>query len=78
MNKKVTVVLNEIEKVKKFNNEVSTYECDIDLIRWRYVIDAKSVMGVFSLDLSKPVDVVIHSDNEEEINRFIEAMKKFA
>ena len=79
MDKKVTVLLNDITKAKEFNNEASTYdECDIDLVRGRYVIDAKSIMGIFSLDLSKPVDVVIHSDNEEEINRFIEAMKKFA
>jgi hypothetical protein len=41
------------------------------------VIDAKSIMGIYTLDLSKPVDVVLHSDDNTEIDRFYEVMKEF-
>ena len=75
--KKVTVLLNDFSKIKKFNNEVVKFESDIDLIKGRYVIDAKSTMGIFNLDLSVPVDVVIHSNDEEEIKRFNEVMEEF-
>ena len=74
---RTTVVLNEISAIKKFNNEVEKFESDIDLIKGRYVIDAKSLIGLFTLDLSTPVDIVIHSENEDEIKRFYEAMKEF-
>ena len=74
---RTTVVLNEISTIKKFNNEVEKFESDIDLIKGRYVIDAKSLIGLFTLDLSTPVDIVIHSENEDEIKRFYEAMKEF-
>ena len=56
--------LNTIDKVKRFSNIVLTYESDIDAIRGRYIIDAKSIMGIFSLDLSKPIELNIHADNE--------------
>lgn len=77
MNSKVTVVLNDYTKIKKFCNEVSTFESDIDLVKGRYVVDAKSLMGVFTIDLSLPVDVVIYSEDEEEIERFNEVMEEF-
>ena len=75
--KKVTVILNDFTKIKKFSNEVIKFQCDIDLVKGRYVIDAKSTMGIFTLDLSMPVDVVIHSDNDEEIKRFNMVMEDF-
>jgi len=50
------ISLNSIDKVKAFVN------CDFDLVSGRYVIDAKSIMGIFSLDLSKPIDLNIHAD----------------
>ena len=77
MNSKVTVVLNDYTKIKKFCNEVSTFESDIDLVKGRYVVDAKSLMGVFTIDLSLPVDVVIYSEDEKEIERFNEVMEEF-
>ena len=77
MNSKVTVVLNDYTRIKKFCNEVSTFESDIDLVKGRYVVDAKSLMGVFTIDLSLPVDVVIYSEDEEEIERFNEVMEEF-
>ena len=58
----VTISLNSIEKVKQFVNLISKYERDFDLTSGRYVIDAKSIMGIFSLDLSKPLKLDIHDD----------------
>lgn len=60
--KTVKISLNSIDKVKSFVNTISQYSFDFDLISGRYVIDAKSIMGIFSLDLSKPIDLNIHAD----------------
>ncbi len=61
--KTVQISLNSIDKVKSFVNAITQYEYDFDLISGRYVIDAKSIMGIFSLDLSKPIDLAIHAEN---------------
>ncbi|MCI5501980.1 MAG: HPr family phosphocarrier protein [Lachnospiraceae bacterium] len=60
--KTVKITLNSIDKVKAFVNDVSKFTTDFDLVSGRYVIDAKSIMGIFSLDLSKPIDLNIHDD----------------
>ena len=60
---KVVISLNSIDKVKSFVNTISQYDFDFDLISGRYVIDAKSIMGIFSLDLSKPIDLNIHAED---------------
>ena len=60
--KTLKISLNCIDKVKAFVNEISKFDCDFDLVSGRYVIDAKSIMGIFSLDLSKPIDLNIHAD----------------
>ena len=60
--KTVKISLNSIDKVKAFVNEISKFDCDFDLVSGRYVIDAKSIMGIFSLDLSKPIDLNVHGD----------------
>ncbi len=66
--KTVKISLNSIDKVKSFVNEITKYDNDFDLVSGRYVIDAKSIMGIFSLDLSKPIDLNIHADdNVDEI-----------
>ena len=77
MRTKITVALNDFIKIKNFSSEVVKFESDIDLVKGRYIIDAKSTIGIFTLDLSSPVDVVIHSDNDEEIRRFNEVMEAF-
>lgn len=59
------VILPTVDKVKEFVSLASKQDCDLDLVSGRHVIDAKSIMGVFSLDLSKPIDFVIHLDGEE-------------
>ena len=64
--KTVRISLNSIDKVKSFVNELFHYsDVDFDLVSGRYVIDAKSIMGIFSLDLSKPIDLNIHADDGE-------------
>ncbi len=61
--KNVKISLNSIDKVKAFVNTIARYDLDFDLVSGRYVIDAKSIMGIFSLDLSKPIDLNIHGDS---------------
>ena len=62
--KTIKISLNSIDKVKSFVNAITQFNFDFDLISGRYVIDAKSIMGIFSLDLSKPIDLNIHSENQ--------------
>ena len=64
MMKTVQISLNSIDKVKAFVKEITKYDNDFDLVSGRYVIDAKSIMGIFSLDLSKPIDLNIHAEGE--------------
>jgi len=59
----VDISLNSIDKVKSFVNDINRFDCDFDLVSGRYVIDAKSIMGIFSLDLSKAITLNIHSDD---------------
>ena len=63
--KTVQISLNSIDKVKSFVNEITKYDYDFDLVSGRYVIDAKSIMGIFSLDLSKPIELNIHAENQD-------------
>ncbi|MGN0674286.1 MAG: HPr family phosphocarrier protein [Oscillospiraceae bacterium] len=60
--------------VKNFVSAVTTFECDFDIVAERYVVDAKSIMGIFSLDLSKPLALHINSDDEKEINDVLKAI----
>ncbi|MDE6727044.1 MAG: HPr family phosphocarrier protein [Oscillospiraceae bacterium] len=55
--------INTIEDVKSFVSVVTGVEFDVDIVSGRYAIDAKSIMGIFSLDLSKDLELRIHSDN---------------
>ena len=71
--KTVRVCLASIDKVKGFVNDISRFNTDFDLISGRYVIDAKSIMGIFSLDLSKPIELTIHeSDEIDEILKVLQ------
>ena len=60
--KTLKISLNSVDKVKAFVNEIIKFDCDFDLVSGRYVIDAKSIMGIFSLDLSKPINLNIHAE----------------
>lgn len=73
----ITVILNSIDRVKDFVNTVSRLECDVDIVSGRYVIDAKSIMGIFSIDLSSPVMLRIHADGEDA-EAAVQAVRAFA
>lgn len=72
----VKVNLNSTEKVKDFCNKVFNIEETIDLKSGRYVVDAKSIMGIFSLNLSKDFVMIIHAD-EERANAIKDILKEF-
>ena len=72
--KTVKVSLNAYDKIKSFVNLLTKFDADFDLTSGRYVVDAKSIMGIFSLDLSKPIKVDVHSD---EGDAFIAEMAPF-
>ena len=73
--KTLKISLNSIDKVKSFVNEISKFDCDFDLVSGRYVIDAKSIMGIFSLDLSKPITLNIHAENN--LDEILSIIKPF-
>lgn len=73
--KTVTINLGSIDKVKSFVNDITKFDSDFDLVSGRYVIDAKSIMGIFSLDLSKPINLNIHGD--EDNAEVMEVIKKY-
>lgn len=73
--KTVEICLDSIDKVKAFVNEITRFDSEFDLISGRYVIDAKSIMGIFSLDLSKPITLNIHA--EKNIDEIMEVIKPF-
>lgn len=77
INNKFHVVLNTIDKVKRFIEIVILFEQDIDIVTGRYVVDAKSILGIFSIDLTRPMDCVIHTDDEEICEKFRKAIKEF-
>ena len=70
------ISLASINDVKHFVNIVNRYDFDVDLTSGRYVVDAKSIMGIFSLDLSKPIKVEGHSD-DAEAKKFVEELAPF-
>ena len=72
---KVVISLNSIDKVKSFVNDIAKFDAEFDLVSGRYVIDAKSIMGIFSLDLSKPIDLNIHSEND--VDAILEKLQPF-
>ena len=73
--KTVRVCLDSIDKIKGFVNDISRFNTDFDLISGRYVIDAKSIMGIFSLDLSKPIELTIHES--DEIDEILKALQPY-
>ena len=74
VNYETKIQLNAINDVKEFVNTVMRFNYDIDLGSGRYAIDAKSIMGIFSLDLSKPIELVAHTEDPDEL---VKAISKF-
>ena len=73
--KTVQISLNSIDKVKSFVNDITKFNNDFDLVSGRYVIDAKSIMGIFSLDLSKPIDLNIHA--KENVDQILDILAPY-
>ena len=73
--KTVKISLNSIDKVKSFVNDIAKFDAEFDLVSGRYVIDAKSIMGIFSLDISQPIDLNIHTEGDD--TEILEALKTY-
>ena len=73
--KTFNILLSSINDIKAFVNIVNKYEFDVDLTSGRYVVDAKSIMGIFSLDLSKPIDLNIHA--EENVDTILSVLAPY-
>ena len=71
------IKLDTIEKVKKFIGIVDSFENDIDLISGRYLINAKSIMAIFSLELTKPLDLIIHDASLSDVSRLQKEVEEF-
>ena len=75
--KTVNIQINTIDKVKNFVDIASSIESDLDIISGRYVIDAKSIMGIFSIDLTNPLTLKIYAKNEKSVDNTVKKLKNF-
>ena len=71
--KSFSIKLSLTENVKAFVNIVSRYPYDVDLRAGRHVVDAKSILGIFSLDLSKPITLEVYSDDCDDLMEDVKA-----
>lgn len=74
--KESKVILNSIDDVKEFVAQANRCVFDVDLLSGRYAVDAKSIMGIFSLDLTKTLTLVVHDDGEKA-DEFLDNIGKF-
>lgn len=72
---KTEVILSNIQDIRDFVNIVVLLEYEVDLAQGRYLIDAKSIMGIFSLDLLSPITVIAHTDYADDFFAKIEKFK---
>ena len=75
--KTVRISLNSIDKVKSFVNTLARFDEDFDLISGRYIIDAKSIMGIFSLNLAEPITLNIHADEGEDLDKIMASLTPY-
>ena len=73
--KEMKIVLSNVQDIRDFVNEVILVPYEVDLLQGRYTIDAKSIMGIFSLDLLSPITLVAHTEAPEAL---FEKIEKFA
>ena len=71
--KKTQITLKSIQDIRNFVNEVTLLDYDVDLEQGRYVVDAKSIMGIFALDTLSPITVVAHTENADAFFERIDA-----
>lgn len=74
---KFFIKIDSVDKVKDFCNKTFKVDFSLDLHSGRYVIDGKSIMGIFSLDLSKKIEVVVHCDDRDKVEKFKETIKEY-
>ncbi len=75
--KNVKILLDSIDKVKQFVNSITLFDFDFDLISGRYVIDAKSIMGIFSLNLSDPIELAIHATEDADLEKVMDVIAPY-
>ena len=73
--KEMKITLSNIQDIRDFVNQVIVLDYEVDLVQGRYVIDAKSIMGIFSLDLLAPITLKAHTDYADD---FFEKIARFA
>ena len=73
--KEMKIKLFTIQEIREFVNQVILLDYDVDLVQGRYIIDAKSIMGIFSLDLLSPITVVAHTEKAAEFFDSIASFK---
>ena len=75
--RRMSVLLSTVEAVKEFVHIANLCDFELDLISGRYQVDAKSIMGIFSLDLNNPLILELHTDDEKTISEFMPKIEKF-
>ena len=70
--KEVKIILSNIQDIRDFVNQVILVDYDVDLVQGRYVVDAKSIMGIFSLDLLSTIALQAHTEYAEDLIAKIE------
>ena len=61
----MTIILNSVDRIREFNSRIQNIKGDCDLRSGNYVVDAKSIMGIFGLDVSRPLELVVHDDSTD-------------
>lgn len=75
--KKIPIALTTVEHVKSFVNDIIEIEYPMDVCSERYVVNAKSILGLFSLDLAKPLELVVHAGENEDLSELLDALKPY-
>lgn len=71
------ISINTIDKVKRFVNLTNRCEADVDIISGRLLVDAKSIMGIFSMDLTRPMTLCVHESNIEKLEEYKKLFEEF-
>ena len=66
---KKVVKINTMQEADQFNKICSRFDCDMDLARGKYYVDAKAIMGIFSLNLNEPLELIADTDDEQRVEK---------
>lgn len=75
--KKVPIVLTTVEHVKSFVNAIMAFDYPMDVSSERYNVNAQSILGLFSLDLAKPLELAVHADEDEDLSDLLDALEPY-